>query len=198
MTTMFTTLAIAAANMPEATTGAPSPHLLGYSLLTAQQCGNGWVFNQCTEVAQAENETSLLEQLGDQLPHPARLIGWQLADRTLAPLAAVVRHAAPIVAYHVMARLERLLTSPTIDLSIDAGDAAVPDLETMARAQRLPLRMMDDRELFDAWSFSRFDPVRTSLADEARLLWQLWLNQGGTEMAAARAATQGWFTSIAW
>jgi hypothetical protein len=194
-TARFVTLTTAVVDTPATATGSPAlSRLLGLAMLIAEREENGsWSFTLHADVVEAgESASRLLEWAADRMPHPAVVIGWQLAEGVVAPLLDAAQHAEHVVGQYLIARLSRLLTGLSIDLAIVHGGASAPTFSIIAERARLEMMAMDDDALFTCWAFGTLDPVRDYLAAEAIALWRYWLREAGDDAAGADAATAAW------
>lgn len=200
-TCSFITLAVASIRIDANQRGTHSAmsHLAAMAVLIAERDSVGtWTFNlKRHAVAAGDREDSLLLWALNILPESGIVIGWQLANRAMAPLldAATTGDAALGCAF--LDRLTRLVTAPSVDLAVHHGGVAAPPLADVAAGHGIDLPVADSDAVESAWGFGDRAWLRDHVEREALAVWRLWLAESNGTAGSARTAFEAWLSACA-
>lgn len=167
--------------------------LAGIGFLSAERTRTGWEFDLQVGLATADlGEAPLLRWATRALPEAGHVVGWQLADTSVAAMLAAAGTAEPEVATAFLGRLSRLTSGGSSDLAVDHGGAGAASFAEHASALDLPITPLTPGELFEAWHNGATAPVREMLKGELLALMHLALLANGPVHAAARIAFGRW------
>ncbi|MDY7524603.1 hypothetical protein [Sphingomonas sp. 10B4] len=195
-TCRFVTLAVATVDAP-ASVGGKFPlmsHLASFALLIAEREGEGaWAFSlERHAIAAGDGEDALLKWATHVMPKAGTVLGWQLADRIIAPLLDAGTIGDPEIGRAFLDRLMTLVTMPSIDLAIHHGGAGAPDLASVCAEQGIVLTPLSAGEIESAWAFGDLPSLNAHVAREAIAVWQLWLAESNGKAMAASEAFASW------
>lgn len=200
-TCRFVTLAVATVDAPPARvcTFPPMSHLAGLAMLIAERDGEGaWTFLlERHAIAAGDGEDALLKWATHVMPTAGTVLGWQLADRIVAPLLDAGTIGDPEIGRAFLDRLMTLVTIPSIDLAVHHGGAGAPDLASVCAEQGIVLTPLSAGEIESAWAFGDPPSLNAHVAREAIAVWQLWLAESSGKAVAASKAFASWLAARA-
>lgn len=192
----FITLAVASVGIDtnQHGTHAAVSHLAAIAVLVADRDGAGsWSFSLNRRgVAAGEGEDTLLLWSLNILPTTGTVIGWQLADRIVAPLLDAGTTGDPELGRAFLDRLTSLVSAPSVDLAIAHGGVSAPPLTEAAARHGIDAPPTDPAAVASAWGFGERRWLRDVVAEEAVAVWRLWLAESNGMAAEASAAFEAW------
>ncbi|MBY0521533.1 MAG: hypothetical protein K2P79_14025 [Sphingomonas sp.] len=192
----FITLAVASVRIDADQRGKHSAmsHLVAIAVLIAERNSDGtWGFSlKRHAVGAGDREDSLLLWALNALPQSGIVIGWQLADRAIAPLLDAATTGDPELGRAFLDRLTRLVTAPSIDLAIHHGGAGAPPLAEVAAGNGIEAPAADPAAVESAWGFGERAWLRDHVEAEAVAVWRLWLAESNGTAKSASDAFDAW------
>lgn len=195
-TCSFITLAVASIRIAANQCGkhAAMSHLAAMAVLIAGRDSDGtWTFNlKRHAVAAGDREDSLLLWALNALPTSGIVLGWQLADRAVAPLLDAATTGDPELGRAFLDRLTRLVTAPCVDLAVHHGGVGAPPLAEIAAGHGIAAPVADPAAVESAWGFGERAWLRDHVEAEAVAVWRLWLAESNGTAGEANAAFDAW------
>ncbi len=195
-TCSFITLAVASVRIDANQHGTHSAmsHLAAMAVLTAEREPDGtWTFGlKRHAVASGDREDTLLLWALNALPTSGIVIGWQLADRAMAPLLDAATTGDPELGRAFLDRLTRLVTAPSVDLAVHHGGVGALPLAEIAAGHGIDLPVADSAAVESAWGFGDRAWLRDHVESEAVAVWRLWLAESNGTAGNASAAFDTW------
>jgi len=195
-TCSFITLAVASIRIDANQRGTHSAmsHLAAMAVLIAERDSVGtWTFNlKRHAVAAGDREDSLLLWALNILPESGIVIGWQLANRAMAPLLDAASTGDPELGRAFLEQLTRLVTAPSVDLAVHHGGIGAPLLAEIAAGYGIDLPVTDSAAVESAWGFGDRAWLRDHVEAEAVAVWRLWLAESNGTAGNASAAFHAW------
>ncbi len=192
----FITLAVASIRIDANQHGTHSAmsHLAAMAVLIAERDSDGtWTFSlKRHAVAAGDREDTLLLWALNALPTSGIVLGWQLADRAMAPLLDAATTGDPELGRAFLDRLTRLVTAPSIDLAVHHGGAGAPPLAEIAAGHGIAVPVVDPAAVESAWGFGERAWLRDHVEAEALAAWRLWLAESNGTAKSASAAFDAW------
>lgn len=200
-TCSFITLAVASVRLDanQRGTHAAMSHLAAMAVLIAERGPDGtWAFSlKRHAVAAGDREDSLLLWALNALPQSGIVLGWQLADRAMAPLLDAATTGDPALGRAFLDRLTRLMTAPSVDLAIHHGGVAAPPLAEVAAGHGIDVPVAGSDAVESAWGFGDRAWLRDHVEREAVAVWRLWLAESNGTAGNTRAAFEAWLSACA-
>lgn len=195
-TCSFITLAVASVRIDADQYGTHSAmsHLAAIAVLIAERGSDGtWTFSlKRHAVAAGDREDSLLLWALNALPASGIVLGWQLADRAMAPLLDAATTGDPELGRAFLDRLTRLVTAPSVDLAVHHGGVGAPPLSEIAAGHGIIVPVTDPAAVESAWGFGDRAWLRDHVGSEAMTLWRLWLAESNGTAGNASVAFEAW------
>lgn len=195
----FVTFAVATIDIDANQHGTHSAmsHLAAIALLIAERdVGGGWTFSlKRHAVAAGSGEDALLLWAINVLPSAGIVLGWQLANRIIAPLLDAGTVGDPEVGRAFLDRLNGLVTAPSIDLAVRHGGVGAPSLAEVAASHGISVLTVDPVATESAWAFGDHAWLRDQVGAEAVAVWRLWLAESNGMAGEASAAFEIWLVS---
>jgi len=192
----FITLVVASVHIDANQHGTHSAmsHLAAMAVLIAERDSDGtWTFSlKRHAVAAGDREDTLLLWALNTLPESGIVLGWQLADRAMAPLLDAATTGDPELGRAFLERLTRLVTAPSVDLAVHHGGVGAPPLAEIAAGHGIDLPGTDSAAVESAWGFGDRAWLRDHVESEAVAVWRLWLAESNGTAANASAAFDAW------
>jgi hypothetical protein len=194
--TIFVAISIATVEVPPSPSiTQPGTHMVGVGLFIASRKRDGWRFrSEAVTICAGQREEELLAWLADRLPNAGTAIGWQIDRRVVPALLDAAANAQPAIAHRLTARLAQVLRATVVDLAIEHGGAAAPPLREIAQDLAIASPTLAPDEIFNAWAFCTLETIRSDLATEALVLWEVFLRGAGLSGMEAEAATIAWMS----
>ncbi|CAM3288969.1 hypothetical protein SPAN111604_14855 [Sphingomonas antarctica] len=197
--TCFVTLAVTTIDVPAARDSAhPAAKIVAaIAMLVAKRDDAGdWSFTlERRAIGAGTGEDALMAWATPLMPEAGTVIGWQLADRVVAPLIDAATIGDAEIGRDFLDRLMVLVTSPSIDLAIGHGGAGAPDLAIVCADRHIALYSQSAGHIASAWSFGELRPLTNQVSCEAIAVWQLWLAESNGHASAASDAFADWLAS---
>lgn len=192
----FVTLAVASIDIDANQHGAHAAmsHLAAIAVLIAERDRDGeWSFAlKRHAVAAGDGEDALMLWALNVLPTSGIVLGWQLADRIVAPLLDAGTTGDPELGRAFLDRLNRLVTAPSVDLAVPHGGAGAPSLTELAARHGIDAPLVDPAAIESAWGFGNVDWLHEQVTAEAVAVWRLWLAESNGTATDASAAFDAW------
>ena len=188
------TLVSVVAEMPSpARAPRPESHLAGIGMLVAQPLGSKWGFDLRIRLAANDSALpALLAWAADAFPAAGRVIGWQLAERVVAPLIAATDASDPVLAEAVLTRLAPLISCGSDDLAVEHGGAGALPLGAHLAANGIPGAAMTPGEIGEAWRRGRLAEIRSMIEIQAIAVLDRWARDHGEAAAELHTALGRW------